>query len=63
MGEITLPVGPDFVLTDDSDPENPGKTLCAKDLPALGDAVFSPLATTVETVEGKVTVIHRDYLP
>ena len=63
VGQITLPVGPDFVLTDDSDPEHPGKTLCAKDLPALGDAVFSPLATTVETVEGKVAAIHRDYLP
>lgn len=63
VGQITLPVGPDFVLTDDSDPENPGKTLCAQDLPALGDEVFSPLATTVETAEGMVTAIHRDYLP
>ena len=63
VGTITLPVGQDCVLTDDSDPEAPGRTLYAGDLLGLGDEVFSPQATTVETVGGTVTVIHRDYTP
>ena len=62
-GTITLPVAQDFVLTDDSDPESPGQTLYAGDLLALGDEVFSPQATTVETAGGMVTAIHRDYTP
>lgn len=62
-GTITLPVGQDCVLTDDSDPEDPGRTLYAGDLLGLGDEVFSPQATTVETVGGTVTAIHRDYMP
>ncbi len=62
-GTITLPVAQDFVLTDDSDPEAPGRTLYAGDLLGLGDEVFSPQATTVETVGGAVTAIHRDYTP
>ena len=62
-GTITLPVGQDCVLTDDSDPEAPGRTLYAGDLLGLGDEVFSPQATTVETVGGAVTAIHRDYTP
>ena len=63
VGTITLPVGQDCVLTDDSDPEAPGRTLYAGDLLGLGDEVFSPQATTVETVGGAVTAIHRDYTP
>ena len=63
VGTITLPVAQDFVLTDDSDPESPGQTLYAGDLLALGDEVFSPQATTVETAGGMVTAIHRDYMP
>ena len=62
-GTITLPVAQDFVLTDDSDPESPGQTLYAGDLLGLGDEVFSPQATMVETVGGTVTAIHRDYMP
>lgn len=62
-GTITLPVAQDFVLTDDSDPESPGQTLYAGDLLGLGDEVFSPQATTVETAGGMVTAIHRDYTP
>lgn len=62
-GTITLPVGQDCVLTDDSDPEAPGRTLYAGDLLGLGDEVFSPQATTVETAGGMVTAIHRDYMP
>ena len=62
-GTITLPVAQDFVLTDDSDPESPGQTLYAGDLLGLGDEVFSPQATTVETAGGTVTAIHRDYMP
>ena len=63
VGTITLPVGQDCVLTDDSDPEAPGRTLYAGDLLGLGDEVFSPQATTVETAGGMVTAIHRDYTP
>lgn len=63
VGTITLPVGQDCVLTDDSDPEAPGRTLYAGDLLGLGDEVFSPQATTVETAGGMVTAIHRDYMP
>lgn len=63
VGTITLPVGQDCVLTDDSDPEAPGRTLYAGDLLGLGDEVFSPQATTVETVGGAVTAIYRDYTP
>ena len=62
-GTITLPVAQDCVLTDDSDPEAPGRTLYAGDLLGLGDEVFSPQATTVETAGGMVTAIHRDYIP
>lgn len=62
-GTITLPVAQDFVLTDDSDPESLGQTLYAGDLLGLGDEVFSPQATTVETAGGMVTAIHRDYMP
>mgnify|MGYP004466078815 FL=1 len=63
VGTVTLPVGQDCVLTDDADPEDPGRTLYAGDLLGLGDEVFSPQATTVETVGGAVTAIHRDYTP
>lgn len=62
-GTITLPVAQDCVLTDDSDPEAPGRTLYAGDLLGLGDEVFSPQATTVETAGSMVTAIHRDYMP
>ena len=44
-------------------PESPGQTLYAGDLLALGDEVFSPQATTVETAGGMVTAIHLDYMP
>lgn len=63
VGTVTLPVGQDCVLTDDADPEDTGRTLYAGDLLGLGDEVFSPQATTVETVGGTVTAIHRDYIP
>ena len=63
VGTVTLPVGQDCVLTDDADPEDTGRTLYAGDLLGLGDEVFSPQATTVETVGGTVTAIHRDYTP
>ena len=63
VGTVTLPVGQDCVLTDDADPEDPGRTLYAGDLLGLGDEVFSPQATTVETAGGMVTAIHRDYTP
>ncbi len=63
VGTVTLPVGQDCVLTDDADPEDPGRTLYAGDLLGLGDEVFSPQATMVETVGGTVTAIHRDYMP
>ena len=63
VGTITLPVGQDCVLTDDADPEDRGRTLYAGDLLGLGDEVFYPQATTVETVGGTVTAIHRDYMP
>ena len=63
VGTVTLPVGQDCVLTDDADPEDPGRTLYAGDLLGLGDEVFSPQATTVETAGGMVTAIHRDYMP
>ena len=63
VGTVTLPVGQDCVLTDDADPEDTGRTLYAGDLLGLGDEVFSPQATTVETAGGMVTAIHRDYMP
>ena len=63
VGTVTLPVGQDCVLTDDADPEDTGRTLYAGDLLGLGDEVFSPQATTVETVGGTVTAIPRDYMP
>lgn len=63
VGTVTLPVGQDCVLTDDADPEDTGRTLYAGDLLGLGDEVFSPQATTVETAGGMVTAIHRDYTP
>lgn len=62
-GRVTLPVDQNFLLTDDSDPENPGRTFYPGDLLEMGDEVFPPLGTTVETVNGRIVAIHRDYIP
>ncbi len=66
LGTVTLPVnGDEFVLTDDSDLENPGKTLLSGDLLSLPeeDDSFNCYNTTMEVKDGKVLSIHRRFHP
>jgi predicted small secreted protein len=66
IGQVTLPVDQDFVYTDDSDLENPGKTFYAGDfLTAMenGTDTFQANATTVCTAGGKIVELTRIYMP
>lgn len=65
VGEATLPVNEEFVLTDDSDPSNPGQTLLAGDLFSLEDDAqgFTPNNTTLTVKDGYVVAAHRVYVP
>ena len=65
VGEATLPVSQDFVLTDDSDPDHPGQTLLSGDLFSLeDDGVGFTANNTSLTVEGGYVVsAQRVYIP
>lgn len=66
LGTVTLPVnGDEFVLTDDSDLENPGQTLLAGDLLSLPEegSSYTPYDTTLHMENGKVLSIHRVFHP
>lgn len=67
LGEVILPVGQDFVFTDDSDLEHPGTEYLAGDLitdVSEWDTTFNPNATTI-TVDSKGDVIamNKGYMP
>lgn len=66
IGTVTFPVAQEFVLTDDSDPENQGKTYQAEELFTDFDAIggsFVANNTTVTTQDGQVISIVRNYMP
>lgn len=66
LGEVTLPVDQDFVLTDGSDLEKPERTLYAGDFlmeMENSSESFSPINTTVTVVGGKIVDMVRVYAP
>lgn len=65
VGEVTLPVNEEFVLTDDSDPANPGQTLLAGDLFSLEDDAkgFTANNTTLTVAGGYIVSAQRVYIP
>lgn len=67
VGQITLPVADTCVMTDDADPENPGKTIPASDLTKLFEQDdpygFTAQNITVTVENSQITAIHRNYLP
>lgn len=65
VGEATLPVSQDFVLTDDSDQDNPGQTLLAGDLFSLEDDSqgYVPNNTTLTVEGGYIVSAQRSFMP
>ena len=66
LGEATISVDPDFVFTDNSDPENPGWQISAGDfLMSMENRTdsFLPAATVVRTAGGKIVELTRNYMP
>lgn len=66
IGTVTFPVAQEFLLTDNSDLDNQGKTYYPGDLLTDFDAVggsFVANNTTVTTQDGKVVSIVRNYMP
>ena len=66
LGEVTISVDPDFVFTDNSDPENPGWQISAGDfLMSMENRTdsFLPAATVVRTAGGKIVELTRNYMP
>ena len=66
IGEITLPLSADFVLTDNADLDNTGLTFNAAAL-ARGEVpwifTFSPLNTTARIAGGEIVSMERRYIP
>lgn len=67
VGQLTLPVADTCVLTDDSDPDDHGKTIPASDLAQLlaqEDVYgFTAQNTTVTLENSQVTALYRSFLP
>lgn len=69
VGEITLPLSDDFVLTDNSDLENPDKTCTAEELKkALDDSTdeyssYYPNNCSLTIVDGKIISMNKEYTP
>lgn len=65
VGQATLPVSQEFVLTDDADLSNPGQTLLAGDLFSLkdDDQGFTVNNTTLTVENGYVVSAQRVYMP
>lgn len=64
IGEITLPLSPEFVFYDRSDLENPEAAYTAEEFLAQADAgVFTEFNTTVTVTGGVIENITRNYLP
>jgi len=66
IGEITLPLSTDFVLTDNADLDNTGLTFDAAAL-AAGEVAyvytFCPLNTTARISGGEIVALDRRYIP
>lgn len=65
LGEVTLQMDEDFVLTDDSDPNTPPRVYTAEELFAIRDHLtgkFKPYNTEVTVKDEKVTSIHRCFM-
>lgn len=65
LGTVTLPVDENCTCVDDSDLENPGKEFTLEDIDALTENgySFSPANTSVTVAGGKITEIHRSFMP
>ena len=66
VGEATIPVDQDFLLTDSSDLDKPERTLYAGDfLMEMENSteIFSPNNTTVTVANGKILGMVRVYTP
>lgn len=67
IGETTLEADTDFVFTDNSDLENPGKTMDARSFAEYAQAqpenTFIPNNISVRTENGKMTEIVKNYIP
>jgi len=65
LGVVTLPLAPDFVFTDASDPDKPPATHTAEALSAESGLMpyFSPSNTRVIIENGLVTAMERRYIP
>lgn len=67
IGDITLESGSNFVFTDNSDLENQGKTMDAKEFAEYAQAqevfAFQPTNMSVRTENGKIVEIVKNYTP
>ncbi len=65
LGNLTLPLEDDCLITDDSDLSAPGKVLSVSALAALSGSEdhFVPYNTTVVVKDSVITAIHRFYMP
>ena len=62
LGEVTLQMDENFVLTDDSDPDTPPQVYTAEELFAIRDRLigeFKPYNTAVTVKEEKIISIYR----
>lgn len=66
LGEVTLPLGDNFIFTDNSDPRNQGRQMAAADfLSAMQSSFtsFSASNTAVRTEAGKIVELTKQYMP
>ena len=66
LGEVTLQMDENFVLTDDSDPDTPPQVYTAEELFAIRDRLigeFKPYNTAVTVKDEKIISIHRKFMP
>lgn len=66
LGEVTLQMDENFVLTDDSDPDTPPQVYTAEELFAIRDRLigeFKPYNTAVTVKNEKIISIYRKFMP
>lgn len=66
LGEVTLQMDENFVLTDDSDPDTPPQVYTAEELYAVHDRLtgeFKPYNTAVTVKNEKIISIYRKFMP
>lgn len=68
VGEVTLPVSEDFLFTDDCDPENQGQEYSAATMLNLLNSSdmsysFTSDNTSITVADGKITSMHRIFMP